>query len=76
MTSHSTGFVLAGAACIAVTFGLARYSFGLFVPAIQLDLDLRSATIGGIASLAYLSMAAAMLATPSRLQAPDMHPNP
>jgi predicted MFS family arabinose efflux permease len=55
MTSHHRGFVLAGAAFIAVTFGLARYSFGLFVPAIAHDLGLNSATIGGIASLAFLA---------------------
>jgi predicted MFS family arabinose efflux permease len=55
MTSHHHGFVLAGAAFIAVTFGLARYSFGLFVPAIERDLGLSSATIGGIASLAFLA---------------------
>jgi predicted MFS family arabinose efflux permease len=55
MTSHNHGFVLAGAAFIAVTFGLARYSFGLFVPAIERDLGLNSATIGGIASLAFLA---------------------
>lgn len=38
-----------------MTFGLARYSFGLFVPAIERDLSLSSATIGGIASLAFLA---------------------
>jgi predicted MFS family arabinose efflux permease len=55
MAFHHRRFVLAGAAFIAVTFGLARYSFGLFVPAIQRDLGLSSATIGGIASLAFLA---------------------
>ncbi len=54
-SSHNHGFVLAAAAFIAVTFGLARYSFGLFVPAIERDLGLSSATIGGIASLAFLA---------------------
>jgi predicted MFS family arabinose efflux permease len=54
MISHR-GFVLSAAAFIAVTFGLARYSFGLFVPAIARDLSMSAATIGGIASLAFLA---------------------
>jgi predicted MFS family arabinose efflux permease len=54
MTSNQ-GFVLSAAAFIAVTFGLARYSFGLFVPAIASDLSMSAADIGGIASLAFLA---------------------
>ncbi len=40
----------AGSAIIAVTFGLARYAYGLFLPAIRADFRLRTEAVGVIAS--------------------------
>lgn len=63
MNYHQRDFVLAGTALIAVTFGLARYTYGLFVPAMQRDLGLNTATIGTIASLAFLAYLLASVAS-------------
>ena len=54
--------VSAGAACIAVTFGLARYGYGLMLPDLRAALDLDSATLGVIGSGSF---AAYLLATAS-----------
>lgn len=43
----------AGLAIVAVTFGLGRYCFGLFLPDIRTAFALSSATIGWIAGLSY-----------------------
>ncbi len=40
----------AGSAIIAVTFGLARYAYGLFLPAIRADFRLSTEAVGLIAS--------------------------
>ncbi len=47
--------VIPGAAMIGVTFGLARYGYGLLLPPMQRDLHLGASTAGVIASSAYLS---------------------
>jgi predicted MFS family arabinose efflux permease len=47
--------VLPGAAMIAVTFGLARYGYGLLLPDMQAGLGLDPRTAGLIASGAYLA---------------------
>jgi len=47
-------------AVVASTYGLARYTYGLFLPDIRTDLELSSATLGAIASGSY---AAFLLAT-------------
>jgi predicted MFS family arabinose efflux permease len=47
--------VITGAAMIAVTFGLARYGYGLLLPAMQRDVHVGVSTAGVIASSAYLS---------------------
>jgi predicted MFS family arabinose efflux permease len=46
---------------IAVTFGMARYAYGLFVPEIRDDLGLSTSTLGLIASCSYASYMAAQL---------------
>ncbi|NIK58438.1 MFS transporter [Kribbella shirazensis] len=46
---------LPGVALIAVTFGLARYGYGLLLPEMQSDLGISSHTAGLIASGAYAS---------------------
>lgn len=43
----------AGLAIVAATYGLARYTYGLFVPDIQQDLGVSTATLGVIASGSY-----------------------
>ena len=35
----NTGFALFGAALVAISYGLARFAFGLFVPPIRAELD-------------------------------------
>jgi predicted MFS family arabinose efflux permease len=56
----STRFALFGAALVAVSYGLARFAFGLFVPPIRADLALSSSQVGVIAALPLVSF---MLAT-------------
>lgn len=51
--------VVPGAAMIAVTFGLARYGYGLLLPEMQDDLGLTANAAGLISSGAYLSYLAA-----------------
>jgi predicted MFS family arabinose efflux permease len=53
------GTVAPGAAMIAVTFGLARYGYGLLLPEMRADLDVSAGTAGLIASSAYASYLAA-----------------
>jgi len=53
--------LVAAAAMIAVTFGMARYAYGLFVPEIRDDLGLSTSTLGLIASCSYASYMAAQL---------------
>ncbi|MFC3721928.1 MFS transporter [Neoaquamicrobium sediminum] len=47
-------FTGGGFAIIAVTFGLARYSYGLFIPEIGREFALAEETLGLIASASYL----------------------
>ncbi len=47
--------VAPGAAMIAVTFGLARYGYGLLLPEMRADLDMSAGAAGLIASSAYIS---------------------
>ncbi|MDX1817470.1 MAG: MFS transporter [Marinobacter sp.] len=62
MTSiSSTKFALFGAALIAISYGLARFAFGLFVPPIRDDLGLSPDIIGIIGALPLISF---LLATP------------
>lgn len=51
--------VLPGAAMIAVTFGLARYGYGLLLPDMQSELGMSANAAGLISSGAYLSYLAA-----------------
>lgn len=60
----STTFALLGAALIAISFGLARFAFGLFVPPIRADLELTPYMIGIIGSLPLLSFLLATLVAP------------
>ncbi|MBT0962840.1 MFS transporter [Denitromonas iodatirespirans] len=60
----STAFALFGAALIAISFGLARFAFGLFVPPIRAELDLTPDLIGIIGALPLISFLLATLVAP------------
>ncbi len=64
MKLSSTGFALLGAALIAISFGLARFAFGLFVPPIREELGLSTSVIGLIGSLPLLSFLLATAVAP------------
>lgn len=54
--------VVPGVAMIAVTFGLARYGYGLLLPEMQSDLAVRPGTAGLISSGTYMSYLVANVA--------------
>ena len=65
MKSRSgTGFALLGASLIAISYGLARFAFGLFVPPIRADLELTPSVIGIIGALPLSSFVLATLVAP------------
>jgi predicted MFS family arabinose efflux permease len=51
--------VLPGTAMIAITFGLARYGYGLLLPDMRADVQMTASTAGLVSSAAYLSYLAA-----------------
>lgn len=57
----TAAFATVGAGLIALAYGLARFAFGLFVPAIREDLALDAAIMGQIGALAFVSFVAASL---------------
>ncbi|RFF28131.1 MULTISPECIES: MFS transporter [unclassified Wenzhouxiangella] len=59
-----TGFALFGAALVAISYGLARFAFGLFVPPIRADLALSPYVIGIIGALPLISFLLATLVAP------------
>lgn len=61
LAQQTRNFTFAGLAIVAVTFGLARYGFGLFVPDISRDLSLSSDIIGLIAGSSYIGYLCATL---------------
>lgn len=60
----STGFAALGAILIAISFGLARFAFGLFVPPIRAELDLTPYVIGIVGALPLVSFALTSLIAP------------
>ncbi|MFO7857911.1 MAG: MFS transporter [Ectothiorhodospiraceae bacterium] len=60
----ATSFAVLGAGLIAIAFGLARYAFGLFVPAIRTTLDLSADQVGIVGSLAFISFCLASVVAP------------
>lgn len=64
MRLSSTGFAVLGAALIAISYGLARFAFGLFVPPIRDELGLSSYVIGIIGSLPLISFLLATAVAP------------
>ena len=47
--------IAAGTALIAVTYGLARYAYGLYVPTLRAEFALSASTAGTLASVSYAS---------------------
>lgn len=60
----STAFALLGAVLIAISYGLARFAFGLFVPPIRNALELSPDVIGLIGALPLISFVLASLVAP------------
>lgn len=60
----TTGFALFGAALVAISYGLARFAFGLFVPPIRADLGLSPQVIGNIGALPLISFLLATAIAP------------
>jgi predicted MFS family arabinose efflux permease len=60
----STAFALLGAALIAISYGLARFAFGLFVPPIRAELGLTPEVIGIIGALPLISFVLATMVAP------------
>ncbi len=58
---RTTRLAAAGACLIAACYGLARFAFGLFVPALRSTFDLSGSAIGAIASAAYASYCVAIV---------------
>lgn len=62
MAHHSAvRLTAAGAAVIAVTYGLGRYSYGQFVPAFREQLGMSEAMLGLVGGLSHLGYAAGLL---------------
>ncbi|MFN2381981.1 MAG: MFS transporter [Guyparkeria sp.] len=57
-------FALFGAGLIAITYGLARFAFGLFVPPIRAELGLTPDVIGIIGALPLISFVLASVVAP------------
>lgn len=64
MIHSGTGFAILGAALIAISYGLARFAFGLYVPPIRETLDLATSVIGILGSLPLISFLLATLVAP------------
>ncbi|MFQ3786485.1 MFS transporter [Halomonas sp. A29] len=62
--NSSFNVVGAGLLIVASTYGLSRYTYGLFVPAIRQDFTLDQATVGAIGSASYLGYMLATLVSP------------
>ena len=54
----------AGLLIVASTYGLSRYTYGLFVPAIRDDFNLSQTAVGAIGSASYLGYLLATLVSP------------
>ncbi|MBR2513706.1 MAG: MFS transporter [Halomonas sp.] len=63
-TLSNMGFALFGAALVAISYGLARFAFGLFVPSISAELELTAYLVGIIGALPFISFVLATLVAP------------
>jgi len=60
--SRSVNFVAAGFALTALSYGLARFAYGLFLPQISMDMSLGVATAGWIGSASFAAYCLGVLA--------------
>ncbi|MBK1734461.1 MFS transporter [Halorhodospira abdelmalekii] len=60
----ATGYALLGAGLIAIAYGLARYAYGLFVPAMRTELGLSADAIGVVGAMAFVSFCLASVVAP------------
>ncbi|MCE8025219.1 MFS transporter [Billgrantia aerodenitrificans] len=63
-TLSALGMAALGSGVIAITYGLARFVFGLFLPAMRDELTISSSMAGVIGALPFLSFVFAILAAP------------
>jgi predicted MFS family arabinose efflux permease len=63
-TLSTIGFAILGACLIAISYGLARFAFGLFVPPMRADLGLGADMIGLIGAIPFISFVIATLFAP------------
>ncbi|WP_410654937.1 MFS transporter [Amycolatopsis sp. lyj-112] len=65
VSSHKRELTLtaAGLALIAVSYGLARYAYGLFAPTLRAEFDLDGGTLGAIAAGSYVAYCLAVAAS-------------
>jgi predicted MFS family arabinose efflux permease len=63
-TRSAIGTAALGAGVIAITYGLARFVFGLFLPAIRADLEIGPTMAGIIGAIPFASFVAAILVAP------------
>lgn len=64
MNLSSTGFAFLGAILVALSFGIARFAFGLYVPPIRDTLGLSTLAIGLISALPLISFLLASTVAP------------
>jgi len=64
-SSSPLAMAVLGGGLIAVTYGLARFMFGLFLPAIRADIALSPTLAGVIGALPFVSFVLAILAAPA-----------
>lgn len=62
---HPAVMAALGSGTLAITYGLARFVFGLFLPSIRDDLSISSGIAGIIGSLPFLSFVGAILLGPA-----------
>lgn len=61
----ATAFAGLGAAIIAMSYGLARFAYGLFVPPIRKELELGADVMGSVGSMAFIGfIVASIVAAP------------
>jgi len=58
---NATTYAVAGAGLIAMSYGLARFAFGLYVPAIRGELEITADVMGVVGSMAFVSFSLASL---------------
>jgi cyanate permease len=64
-TISAAGFAIMGAGIIAMSFGLARFAFGLFVPPIREELGVSPDVMGLVGSIPFISFClASLVSTP------------